>query len=299
MSQLVFIENGRVVTDSLTVAKEFGKTHAHVLRDIEVQLRKLDEADEREWGVSNFGEAYYQNEQNKSFYRKYLLSEDGFALLVMSYTTPDAIRFKLRFLEEFREMGAQLRSSTAVVVPSYMIQDEVQRAERWIEERRELLAKEGECQLLMQKIEEQSEKLSYLDQILSSESTICITQIAADYGLSARELNEILKEESIQRKVNKQWILKVDYMNRGYTKSESFNVIQRNGKEKSVVHTRWTQKGRLLIHETLERRGIRANVDREGQRPGEVTRKTSRRKRVTEPRTRTLSAPILTLVQKS
>ncbi|MDT2173152.1 phage antirepressor protein, partial [Paenibacillus larvae] len=32
MNQLVFIENGKTVTDSLTVAEVFGKRHADVLR---------------------------------------------------------------------------------------------------------------------------------------------------------------------------------------------------------------------------------------------------------------------------
>lgn len=35
MNQLVFIENGKSVTDSLTVAEVFGKDHKNVIRDIE------------------------------------------------------------------------------------------------------------------------------------------------------------------------------------------------------------------------------------------------------------------------
>jgi Rha family phage regulatory protein len=47
--ELVFIENNRVVTDSLTVAEVFGKEHKHVVRDIEVQISKLHEAEEHEF----------------------------------------------------------------------------------------------------------------------------------------------------------------------------------------------------------------------------------------------------------
>lgn len=50
MTQLVFIENGRAVTDSLIVAEEFYKEHRNVLADIENQLKKLDEAGLEEWG---------------------------------------------------------------------------------------------------------------------------------------------------------------------------------------------------------------------------------------------------------
>ena len=40
MTQLVFINNNRAVTDSLTISKMFDKEHKHVLRDIETQIEK-------------------------------------------------------------------------------------------------------------------------------------------------------------------------------------------------------------------------------------------------------------------
>lgn len=46
----------------------------------------------------------------------------------------------------------------------------------------------------------------YVDKILSSKSCLTITQIAADYGMSAQELNKILHEAGLQRKVGNQWI---------------------------------------------------------------------------------------------
>ncbi|WP_297987973.1 Rha family transcriptional regulator, partial [uncultured Anoxybacillus sp.] len=108
MNQLVFIDNGRAVTDSLTVAEVFGKEHKHVIRDIEVQIEKLIEAGEREWGVSNFGQTQYQHPQNKQWYKKYLLTEEAFTLVAMSYTTPEAMKMKVRFIEEFKRMRAEL-----------------------------------------------------------------------------------------------------------------------------------------------------------------------------------------------
>lgn len=54
-NKLVFDNNGEVVTDSLTVAEMFGKEHKNVIRDIEVQLEKLAEANEIKWGCSTLG----------------------------------------------------------------------------------------------------------------------------------------------------------------------------------------------------------------------------------------------------
>ncbi|WP_036715514.1 Rha family transcriptional regulator, partial [Paenibacillus ehimensis] len=110
MNKLVFIENNRPVTDSLTVADVFGKEHRNVLADIENQIRKLTEAGEREWGLLNFQQTQYQHQQNKQWYPKFNLTEDAFAIVAMSYVTPEAMRMKVRFLEEFKRMREALQA---------------------------------------------------------------------------------------------------------------------------------------------------------------------------------------------
>lgn len=102
----------------------------------------------------------------------------------------------------------------------------------------------------------------YVDTILSSTDTVTVTQIAADYGLSAKALNKILFEEGLIHNVNKQWILYKKHMNRGYTKSETIDVKRADGSIKVVMNTKWTQKGRLKIHEILTAIGIVAEMDR-------------------------------------
>ena len=103
----------------------------------------------------------------------------------------------------------------------------------------------------------------YVDTILSSTDTVTVTQIAADYGLSAKALNKILFEEGLIHNVNKQWILYKKHMNRGYTKSETIDVKRADGSVKVVMNTKWTQKGRLKIHEILTAIGIVAEMDRD------------------------------------
>ncbi|MBL5768017.1 Rha family transcriptional regulator [Heyndrickxia sporothermodurans] len=110
MTQLVFIQNNKPVTDSLTVADVFNKNHNHVLRDIESQLEKLKQAGEHEWGVSNFGQTQYQHHQNKQWYTKYDLTEDAFTLIAMSYTTPEAMKMKVRFIQEFKKMREYIQN---------------------------------------------------------------------------------------------------------------------------------------------------------------------------------------------
>ena len=103
----------------------------------------------------------------------------------------------------------------------------------------------------------------YLDKILSTEDTMAITQIAADYGLSGIRLNKILHDERFIRNVNGQWLLYSEHMNKGYTKSETTPVKTKDGRDKTVVLTKWTQKGRLKIHNILTNLGFLANMDKE------------------------------------
>jgi Rha family phage regulatory protein len=246
MNQLVFIENNRVVTDSLTVAEAFRKEHARVLRDV----RELKCSSE--FRVGNFAESYYNNAQGRPT-PKYLITQDGFTLLVMGYTGQKAMEFKEKYIKEFRKMESQLHQLTA---PSYAIEDPIERAKKWIEEQREV-------KMLEQRVAEYEPKITYLDQILKSKDAVTITQIAKDYGLSGQELNKILNEEKVQYKLNGQWLLYRKYQDKGYTKSQTIDVVHKDGRQTVKMNTRWTQKGRLFIHEILNQRNIVPVLDRE------------------------------------
>lgn len=99
-------------------------------------------------------------------------------------------------------------------------------------------------------------KISYFQTITDDTHTITITQIACDYGISGKKLNQLLNEWGIQYKVNDQWILKADYKDKGYTKTITysyFNVDEERCKYK--MSTYWTQKGRLFIDEQMKQHG--------------------------------------------
>lgn len=123
-----------------------------------------------------------------------------------------------------------------------------------------------ENQIQAQQIAELKPIKEYVDIILQSKGTVTITQIAADYGMSAQKLNKILNQERIQYKVNDQWILYSNMMNKGYTKSETMKIAHDDGRQEVKMYTRWTQKGRIKIHDILTKLGFIANYDREQQR---------------------------------
>lgn len=104
-------------------------------------------------------------------------------------------------------------------------------------------------------IEEMKPKVSYYEMILKTPNTVLVTQIAKDYGMSAKRLNEILCNKKIQYKRNGQWLLHQQYADKGYTRSET-HVWDHYGQHASSIQTKWTQKGRQFIYEVLKADGI-------------------------------------------
>ena len=92
-------------------------------------------------------------------------------------------------------------------------------------------------------------KASYYDLVLQNKSIVPISLIAKDYGLSARKLNALLHELGVQYKMGKTWLLYQKYAEMGYTQSKTHAIDS----DKSVMHTYWTQKGRLFLYELLKR----------------------------------------------
>ena len=126
-----------------------------------------------------------------------------------------------------------------------------------IEEQRAALAQQGEeIVKLSNEVMTMKPKATYYDLILNNPSTVTITQIAQDYGMSAKKFNQILCDFRIQHKVNKQWILYADNINKGYVQSKPTNIPLSNGTEKVVYNTEWTQKGRIFLYEKLKQAGI-------------------------------------------
>ena len=105
-------------------------------------------------------------------------------------------------------------------------------------------------------ITEMTPKVDYADRILSSKDCMTVSQIAQDYGMSAKRFNKILHTAGIQRKVGDQWILYAEYQGKGYVRNKTCEYSKGNGDTGTKLLTVWTQKGRMLIYEELKRIGV-------------------------------------------
>ena len=108
MNEIVFRgTNDQALTNSLLVAKSFGKEHKHVLDSI----RKLIEGCAEISADPMFEETTYVNEQNGQAYPMYLMNRDGFTLLVMDFKGKRAMQFKLEYIKAFNSMEEHIKAS--------------------------------------------------------------------------------------------------------------------------------------------------------------------------------------------
>lgn len=201
------------------------------------------------------------------------IPENVFYRLAMKAKNEVAEAFQAKIADvvipSIRKHGAYMTPEAleeAVLNPDFLIrlagelkQEQTRRLHAEME--RDSLRVENEQQ--RQVIAEFKPMRQYLDTILSSEGTMATTQIAADYDISAKQLNKILHEEGLQRNVNGQWILYREHMGKGYTKSETISITRSDGRPDTKMYTKWTQKGRVMIHNILVRRGILPVMDRQ------------------------------------
>ena len=220
-------KGGKAVVSSRDIARVFEKNHQHVMRDI----RNIIEND-AQWGASNFGQSSYMNEQGKS-QPEYLISRDGFTLLVMVYTGEKAMRFKKAYIAAFNEMERRLapqnyKEALLAIVAA--------------EEAREAIESQNKVlQLTAAKYEGQTDTVGLYK----------IGEIAEQLGISARRLNEFLKDCRIQYKPNGSptWRLYSEYLNENIALPRI--VTLENGYDLPILL--WTAKGRDFIFDLAER----------------------------------------------
>ena len=128
---------------------------------------------------------------------------------------------------------------------------------------------QGDNQKLLEEVNVKSQvigelkpKADYTDKILQNKGLVTITQIAKDYGMSGAEMNRKLHDLGIQFRQSGQWLLYSKYHGLGYTHSETVDIVRNDGRSDVKMNTKWTQKGRLFLYNTLKKAGIIPMIER-------------------------------------
>lgn len=241
MNELKVFENaefGSVRTVMIGDVPHFvGKDVAAVLgyKDTSDALKRhVDEEDKLTRGFTDSGQVR----------EMYVINESGLYSLIISSKMPNAKKFKRwvtnEVLPSIRQHGVYATEdfiTKSIEDPAWAISVLQQ-----LQEKKEMVA------MQQQMILEMKPKVSYYDLILQNNSVMSISKISKDYGMSSQAMNKLLHELGIQYKQGKMWLLYQKYANQGYTQSKTHAIDA----ERSVMHTYWTQKGRLFLYDLLK-----------------------------------------------
>lgn len=236
MTELVFKNEGNIVTNSLLVAEKFGKEHRHVLEAI----REILSTAENSALLNYFVESEYVASNGKRN-PMFIMNRDGFSLLVMGFTGKKALDFKLEYIEAFNKMEKSLLQQSQYHVPgsfSEALKLAYQQAEQ--------------IELQSNELKKQAPKVQYFDNVLQSDSTYNTNKIAKELGMSAVTLNRMLCDMHVQYKQDGTWLLYSKHQNKGFTKTKTHSYTDTSGKTHTSMQTVWTEKGRLFIHDLIK-----------------------------------------------
>lgn len=188
-----------------------------------------------------------------------IINESGLYSLILSSKLPKAKEFK-RWVTS--EVLPTIRKHGAYMTPAKI--EEVLTDPDTIIQLATQLKQEREGRLIAeQRIGELTPKADYCDRVLADKSLVTITQIAKDYGMSGRALNATLHDLGVIYKQCETRFLYAKYQKTGWTHSETIMVDKKDGTQKAVLNTKWTQKGRLGLYELLKAHGILPLIEQE------------------------------------
>lgn len=252
------MDNEVLVTNSRSVAEVFGKRHDNIMRDIVNTMAQIKSSSEMR-GVEVHMEEYFIDTHyqsgNGQWYKEYLITKSGFTLLAMGLNGDKAMGWKIRYMETFEAMEAELKSRQTGV-PQLSREEEIVlqiygggvEAVVAVRELTDMKVKEAVAPLEL-KIEEDKEKVEFTETVLKSDDTILI-----------RELAKVISDEVIQIGQNKlyaklrEWgmILKGSteptqaMINKGYFVVEERVTITTYATKINTV-TKCTPKGQIAV----------------------------------------------------
>lgn len=159
-NELINIINkeGTMVVSSREVAENFEKQHKHVLEKIEELVR----AEKSALIGKYFIPSEYRAGTGKN-YKEYLLTRDGFSLLVMGFTGTKALEWKLKYIDAFNKMEKVITQGLPLTYKEALQQ---------------LIEKEEAKEKLQLAYEEMKPKAMFAEAVESSKTSILVGDMA-------------------------------------------------------------------------------------------------------------------------
>ena len=209
------------------------------------------------------------------------INESGLYSLILRSKLPQAKEFKRwvtsEVLPAIRKQGGYMTTTTdmtdeEIMARAILVADEaikrrdehIRQMEQEAEKQEQVIQNKNQQILTMaNEIQDMTPKANYYDMILNNKSTVLTTQIALDYGLTAKAFNQKLYDLRIQHKVNDQWILYSPYITMGYMHSKPVEITKHDGQKMIKYNSEWTQKGRLFLYDLLKKHNVLPLIEME------------------------------------
>ena len=229
--------DGELVVTSRQVAEDFEKEHKNVLQTINNLVAENS-------AVKNMIiESTYEN--RGKYYPEYLLTRDGFSLLVMGFTGSRALQWKLKYIEAFNKMEQELKGqalNTSELSPELQMFNKMFQA---------LANNELEQKRLKAEIEETKEEIQGIRDVVTldtngwrKETANIINKIAYKLGgfehikpireESYKLLNETIGVDINRRLKNKQKNMALEGVSK--SKINKVNVLDIIGEDKKLLN---------------------------------------------------------------
>lgn len=240
-SPIVFTKNGEVFANSRDIAAYFGKEHRSVLVSVDNLIQQ-----EPNLGLHNFMQTPYVEPSNSQKYRSFDMDRDGFTLLAMGFTGSKALKWKMRYIEAFNAMEAELRRHgpgrhVDLNDPSWL--------------RGQLLSYTEQVILLRDEVAAQKPKVEALERIAEAEGSLCVTDAAKTLQVPPNRLFKWLDGNGWTY-VRPGTSLRLAYQSKiqsGHMEHKITTRPRDDGSERAFTQARITAKGLAILAEVFPR----------------------------------------------
>lgn len=223
----VFARNGEIFASSRDVSAFFEKRHDNVMRDIGGLLKS-----EETLALRHLTPSTWIDKQNGQSYRSYDMTRDGFTLLAMGFTGAKALKWKLKYIEAFNIMEAELRARPAPVTREQFMAQAILLAGETIKEQVAQIA------ILAPKAEA-------LDRIAAAEGSLSITEAAKALQVRPKDLFAFLSSNGwiYRRAGSGTWLGYQTRTNAGDMAHNVNTIMTPDGTERIVEQVKVTPRG--------------------------------------------------------
>jgi Rha family phage regulatory protein len=225
-------DTNEAMADSRDVAAYFGKEHRNVVRSIENLI-----SHDHGWGMRNFEQTPYLDNQNGQTYNCFRMTRSGFSMLAMGFTGGRAFTFKVRYIEAFDAMESELRNRRSFD-PATILESPAAMRGLLLTYTEKVIALEG-------KVSELGPKAEALDRIATADGSLNVTEAAKALQMRPKDLFTYLRAHGwIYRRAGAQSDL--GYQSKvqsGLLEHKITTVLRADGSERITEQVRVTPKG--------------------------------------------------------